>query len=374
MQRNLKAYNIALETVGPVFVGSGREISKKEYVFLDRSTVGILNPVKLYQFMRKHHLQNDFENYLVNDFRQDLGQWLRQYKIDLKQIMPCVQYTLNSGDTVLQRGTKVSVMEHIKDGYGMPYIPGSTIKGMFRTILLSEDIMSNSSHYDGHKKNLENSLFQYHGKVNRNTYLKKEVGQIETECFRVLQREKTKPSDAVNDILSGMIVGDSMPIEMDNFTLCQKIERHVDGTDKSLNILRECVQPGTTISFMLTIDEQLCKFTIEDIRQAISKFNECYNENFLSAYKGVDLLQSDNVFLGGGTGFVTKTVVYPLFAKKEGIKAAQTVFENTKVPRLHKHNKDYEMGVSPHILKCTRYEGQVLQMGLCRLLSVTQVG
>ena len=116
MQRNLKAYNIALETVGPVFVGSGREISKKEYVFLDRSTVGILNPVKLYQFMRKHHLQNDFENYLVNDFRQDLGQWLRQYKIDLKQIMPCVQYTLNSGDTVLQRGTKVSVMEHIKDG------------------------------------------------------------------------------------------------------------------------------------------------------------------------------------------------------------------------------------------------------------------
>lgn len=373
MQRNLKAYNIVLETIGPVFVGSGREISKKEYVFLDREHVGILDQVKLYQFMKQRHLQKDFENYLVNDFRQDVGQWLRQYRIDLEEIFPCVKYTLKCGDTSLQRGTKTTVVEHIKDGCGLPYIPGSTIKGMLRTILLADDIISNPDAYANDKRNLENALFRYKGKVNRNSYLKKEAGQIEIEAFRTLHREKTKPSDAVNDELSGMIVGDSTPIELDRMILCQKFETHVDGTVKSLNLLGECIQPGTAISFLLTLDEQRCRFSIEDIQHAISKFNDAYNKYFLTAFRTADLIQADAVFLGGGTGFLTKTIVYPLFEKREGLRATQSIFENTKVPRAHQHYRDAEMGVSPHILKCTKYEGQLLQMGQCKLLSATQI-
>jgi hypothetical protein len=66
---------------------------------------------------------------------------------------------------------------------------------------------------------------------------------------------------------------------------------------------------------------------------------------------------------------VSKTVVNALYNddKDKRIRLSQNIFEKTKVPRNHKHYKDKEYGVSPHILKCTRYKGQTLQMGLCKL-------
>ena len=49
----------------------------------------------------------------------------------------CLRYTLDSGDTLLQQGTRVKIRECLKDPYGNPYIPGSSLKGMLRTILLA---------------------------------------------------------------------------------------------------------------------------------------------------------------------------------------------------------------------------------------------
>ena len=50
MNRSLKVYDLSLKVQGPVFVGSGYEIQKKEYLFLNRSTVGIVDAEKLYLF------------------------------------------------------------------------------------------------------------------------------------------------------------------------------------------------------------------------------------------------------------------------------------------------------------------------------------
>lgn len=370
MSRILKAYRIEAEVKGPVFVGSGKEYTKKEYVFLSKDKVGFIDTAQLYQFMKKRSLESQFEDYVLNDTRQDLKQWLSRYNINLQEIKSCIKYSIECGDTVLQRGTKVSVMEGIKDPMGNMYIPGSSIKGMLRTMLLSKDILKNEKKFERLKDSTKYALTK---PANRNTYMLKEIKQIETEAFYTLNRKDTKPNNAVNDELSGVIISDSSPIEINNVILCQRVEQHVDGRKKCLNVLRECIKPGTMFEFMITIDETISNLTIEDIKEAIAMFSEVYNENFLSAYRGMDLIQKDNFFLGGGVGFVSKTVVYPLFGKREGIRVTQNIFENTKVPRNHKHHKDMEMGVSPHILKCTNYEGQLLQMGLCKLRKVEQI-
>ena len=52
MKKTWRAYRIKMTTVGPVYIGSGREFSKKEYVFLSKDKVGILDTVKLYQLMK----------------------------------------------------------------------------------------------------------------------------------------------------------------------------------------------------------------------------------------------------------------------------------------------------------------------------------
>lgn len=75
----------------------------------------------------------------------------------------------------------------------------------------------------------------------------------------------------------------------------------------------------------------------------------------------------NTVFLGGGSGFVSKTVIYPLFGEKEGIETVKNIFDRTNVPKTHQHYKDTRIGVSPHILKCTRYQGKEYMMGECEL-------
>ena len=41
---------------------------------------------------------------------------------------------------------------------------------------------------------------------------------------------------------------------------------------------------------------------------------------------------------------------------------------SSEAKKTHKHNKDNHLGVSPHMLKCTEYQGRRVQMGMCRLL------
>ena len=36
-------------------------------------------------------------------------------------------------------------------------------------------------------------------------------------------------------------------------------------------------------------------------------------------------------------------------------------------PDMHNHKKDIEHGVSPHMLKCTRSDGKIVEMGICRI-------
>lgn len=72
MSRYLKSYKMKLIAEGPVFVGNGKEFSKKEYVFLDRAHVGIVDIEKLYHYVQTVGLAADFEKFMLKDARADL--------------------------------------------------------------------------------------------------------------------------------------------------------------------------------------------------------------------------------------------------------------------------------------------------------------
>ena len=137
--------------------------------------------------------------------------------------------------------------------------------------------------------------------------------------------------------------------------------------DQEINLLRECIKPGTVIKSSLTIDETECNLKIEDILDAVKLFYEQYYQVFQSKFPRCDRGKPNTVFLGGGSGFVSKTVVYPMFGEKEGIEITKDIFDRTGVPQKHEHYKDTRMRVSPHILKCTRYQGKEYMMGQCEI-------
>lgn len=373
MKQYLKNYQVVMRTLGPVFIGSGNDIGKKEYVFLNNDKVGIPDFHKLYGELEKRKKAREYEQYLLGNGREDLTGWLRKQNIRIEDIKPFIKYTLDCGDAVLEKGAnKLQVMECIKDAYGNPYIPGSSLKGMFRTIFLGSDIIKESQKYENAKSALRKSADI---KTGRNSYLKKNISAIENISYRTLGRkgEKIKEWDAVNDRMQGFIVSDSEPLSTDALVLCQKVELHTDGTEKRLPILRECIKPGIEIKYQITIDTSVCIWTDQMILQAVADFMKSYYKNFGIAFAGIKKGAEHEVFLGGGCGFVSKTIIYPMYGRKDGIEMTRNIFDKTGVPRIHKHDKDRIYGASPHILKCSKYQGKTIQMGLCNIETIKQM-
>lgn len=373
MNRYLKSYQVVMRTLGPVFVGSGREIGKKEYIRMPSGRVGIPDIQKLYGEMARRKKQAAFEDYLMGYDGRELTEWLRRQNIRINELSPFIRYQMDCGDLVRDKGAnKLQVKECIKDAYGNPYIPGSTLKGMFRTILLGADIREHPEKYERLKGRMLHSADEDRG---RNAYLKSDMDGIENVFYRTLKLDEKHPEDAVNDVLRGFIVSDSEPLSTNGLVLCQKVDLHVNGVERRLPILRECIKPGTEIRFSITVDGSACDLTEESIKAAVKGFITCYYNRFLKSFKGLAEPKPgvDYVYCGGGCGFASKTIIYPMYGKAEGIRLTQKIFYKTKVPRVHKHNRDQEYGVSPHTAKCTYYQEKRYQMGLCRIENITPV-
>lgn len=102
---------------------------------------------KMYQFLKNKGLESKYEQYLMSRDTMKLGDWLKRNRIDIPDIRKCIKYEIECGDVIGVESRDMEIQEHIKDPYGMPYIPGSSIKGMLRTILLIYDILENSQKY-----------------------------------------------------------------------------------------------------------------------------------------------------------------------------------------------------------------------------------
>ena len=209
----------------------------------------------------------------------------------------------------------------------------------------------------------------YNSNDKKNNVLKRNISDIENQVFCTLNRPKSKPQDAVNDWMSGVIVSDSEPLSMRDVAVCQKWDQHVKGTEKTVNLMRECIRPGTVIHCQLTIDETISPLTGEKLMEAMKVFYQRYEKAFQQhfSYQSVAPISDATVFLGGGSGFVSKTIIYDLFEQKEGVWVTKDIFRKTKVSWKHKHDKDIGFGVSPHVLKCTKLNGKKYMMGQCEL-------
>ena len=254
MKDYLKTYQMVLKTVSPVHIGTGKTLSKKEYIFLNNKKKVLIPDVnKLYQGLQRKGMGTQFTQYLLTDERIDLNTWLQKNNISPKDYGRWIRYELDCGDFLQEEGKKaIEVMEFQKDSYGLPYVPGTSVKGMLRTILLSYRLMTEKEAWSNERKQVSREAKQSGNKGKR--YLSRENALIEEKLLHTLSRkdEKGKEVDsrnAVNDCLSGLIVGDSEPLSLEDLVLCQKIDENVEGKQHAINILRESIKPGRDIKF-----------------------------------------------------------------------------------------------------------------------------
>ena len=199
------------------------------------------------------------------------------------------------------------------------------------------------------------------------------------EAFHRILYQDSKLEDIRNDTLKGMIVSDSHPLKKEDLALYQKVDLSLHGNPRVIPMLRECLRPGTNLSFTITVDSTICSYKGQDIVDAVTHFYKNYKAEFMNRFSDAPSPgeYKEIFFLGGGSGYVSKTSVYGVMHGEHARSQVGVILNNSlpeRVRRSHGHLKDAEKGASPHVLKCTRgMDGKLMQMGACRILSIRRL-
>lgn len=366
MNEYLKTYRIKIKALSPIHIGSGEKISKKEYIYLPQNHHVLIPDVeKMYGDLQKKGLGKSYMEYLLSGGNRvpALGPWLRQSQVRVSEYGKWKKYEMDAGEAFLaQKSRPKDIDAFIKDAYGLPYVPGSSIKGMIRTALIAWELKKNPEKYESIRKKI---AMKSRERASRKSCLAAETDELEQMIFYTLNRDPKKRSNAVNDNLSGLHVGDSYPIPVEQLTLSQKIDYTLNGQENALPLLRESLKPGTEIEADITIDSTICPYTMEEIMKALHLFEKiCYVFFYSRFQRGTD--KPGIVWLGGGCGFLSKTVTYALFGN-QAVKVVDGIYKNTLAGRTyndHKHAKDIGLKIAPHVCKCTKYQGKLYDMGM----------
>lgn len=367
MEEFLKHYRMRIEALSPIYIGSGVKLGKKEYIYMPwNHEVIIPDMQKMFLAVQKKGLIKEFTDFMMNAGQngKTLSQWLKEHRFGSEDYEAWRLYKMDAGEAFLNpKASPKEIDAFIKDAYGCPYVPGSSIKGMLRTALIAWELHKNPDKYCDIKEEVKSASER---KANRSQYLMPEIKKLEQRVLYVLSRDEENGKSAVNDCLSGLYVGDSEPIGLGQLTLSQKIDYTVDGTEKPISLLRETLIPGTKIDFDITIDTTILKqYDIDDILEALEYFKDVCNQYFYSRFKRT-IKDSNAVLIGGGCGFLSKTVIYSL-CTSDGVKVVDNIFKNTlndKIYKKHKHYKNLQLHLAPHVCKCTKYKGELYDMGI----------
>lgn len=366
MKDFLKHYRVCITVLSPMHIGSGEKIGKKEYIYMPwNHRVLVPDLKKMYEDIRKKGLEKNYIDFMLNSSGRNasLNNWLKQNKFRGADYEKWKLYEMDGGEAFAEKSGRPpqEIDAFVKDAYGLPYVPGSSIKGMFRTALLAWDVIENPEQYENIRREMSQNASH---KANRKQCMANDIKKLEQQIFYTLNRDQKSKGNAVNDCLSGLHVGDSDPVSTEQLTLSQKIDYTLDGVAKSLPLLRETLIPGTKLYFDVSIDTQQCIYNMSDIVAALEVFQQNCNQYFYSRFRR-EAKQEGTVWLGGGCGFLSKTVMYPLFGE-DAVKVVDRIYQNTlgKQYNVHKHQKDIRLKLAPHVCKCTRYQGELYNMGM----------
>jgi len=385
MESYLKKYKFVFNTVGPVFVGSGQNLKKKEYIFDEKKgRVKIIDVNKMLGFICKDkNLMRDYEKLMMSgDKNDDLQSFFNDHKISEKDYKNWILRECN----VKGNFNGEDINTFVRDGRGEAYIPGSSLKGMFRTVILSYLIRHADEAYKNEMRaRVVEDLSDEH------------LDEVDKEMSVKFLHSKLTDSDRkdmVNSIMRGLIISDSKRIADKNMALYKKFDMSVKGEGHSLNLVRECVDFKVKIETTITIDTTIFPYSKDDLFKMFEEFTQYYKEILEDKFKGCPKHSVSNkrFFLGGGAGFISKTDLYALFDEKKAIEITGRILDSKFQNKEHLSDAKVH-GISPRILKCVEIKGnkptnvsrgrmtqsrnsssiERYQMGECEVVSMVEI-
>lgn len=353
-EAHLLTFELTLLTRSPVFVGSGKQYTKKEYIYDSKSNmVSLLDEHLLFSWLAEHGLADAYEHFIMAEPRTTLLEFLTDTcHVPRQELDSWVRCRIYAGDALDDRHTLKEIHRFVRDGQDRVYVPGSSIKGALRTTLLKAFLLQSGKQGP--------SLAPW------------ACEELEAEVFHTLtlkrdRNQNVQTKNALNSLLQGVRISDSLPISNRQLCLAGKLDEFTDGTYSRINLCRECLRPGTEIRCTLTLDQSVLRgaITVDSICKAIAESSAYYQKTVLAHYPHAqNYMTPETILLGGGVGFQSKTILEPYcgsHALKETVETLQRRF-----PR-HNHRDDPLDGVSPRALKQTDLDGMSYPYGVCEV-------
>ena len=147
MESYLYRSYIEFQTLSPVFIGGGRELNKKEYIY-DRNSgsIYLVDFRKMCEGLQARRLLDAFEEYLMEDtqtqsrqqgtFRnRELIHFLKDNRVPETVYKNWYIGAVKVADKSMNMHSAKSIQMFMRNAANEPYVPGSSFKGMLRTVL-----------------------------------------------------------------------------------------------------------------------------------------------------------------------------------------------------------------------------------------------
>lgn len=299
----VRHYRLEFTTIGPAHIGDGNKLGKADYFRLDNNTVAVLDVARFIDALS----DKDFDTFcafLENPAKRGFQDFLDEHKHLETAARKSVAYKLSTKLTANKRGDYqyFDVYAFIKDAYGNPYVPGSSVKGVLRTALLTA-LLQQKDRSDLRKLADEGVRKAKHAKGS--DAKKPFARELNTAAFFTAELSSSS-RDAINDVMRYVSVSDSQPLDVQSLAFVKKYDlfaKEDEAAHKAsprnrnaaiyqgneLNIYRECLAPGTRIVCNIDIDERIDEhlgFTLDaaGLANVLHQAQKLYERTFESYF------------------------------------------------------------------------------------------
>ena len=390
----MRYWEMELDVCTPLFIGSGEKITKLDYVYQSSNgMVYMLDEAKWASFLKRARLMNDFASQVALGKCFSLDSYLKNHRelaarlhtsdivMELKR-----RGVFHEGIPAYVTGKNPNdIVTFARNGLGERYIPGSSLKGAFRTAILAYVLL-----------NIDRT--KCYNKLEHATRNAVDETMDDVEKYLGIRIDKDGKYDMVNSRFKGLTVSDAKLIN-ETAAIVQKWDLSLtkSQSEKKPNyppIYREAIVPATKAVFTIGIDGsergmgEIGVKTAGNLLHALSVFRnlqyKTYKEAIDKVYKGsvdhsvfryLDELNEANLVLGGGTGYISKTLIYPIAGSREKGKSIARKILSEQFDRpggKHDHKHRYDDIISPHTLKLTK-SNDMHMMGLCNIKVVKEL-
>lgn len=385
MSNRIDHAQLSLTIVSPTNIGGPENLTTKDYMYnYDAGEVYLLNNYEWFRFLAHHNKLEEFELYMQDEMIRPNGRTMYDWAKNAIGASQLTKDTLRSAigsimkSSIYNKGRKNSLNDitpQIRGANGDVYIPGSSIKGVIDSAIISHMLRNNKAFRSNVQRELRKVLDVYKRKNARSLFkdIFKMVNLAILKYIHVLTNNEGKPFKGIlASAFRGISISDAMPMDVIKTEVLKKEDSCIDEDGiHDISVHRECILPNQQFSFTLTLDTAMTKeIGITSIDQVLDILQEDFDAThklLASKFKKVSpsvfkALDSANAYIGSNTGFIQKTIIMAAFTddEKTGIDIIRAILDVNFQKAKH-DSKDKFM--APRAIKLVKWNGNYYEMG-----------